>query len=95
MTLCLLLKIPPFIGPTCFLLVNDISRDSQVTSRAGYLVPLYMHFRHKLFYTIIIGSLVLSPLRPIVPHVPYANSLFHAFTHRFLRPVVPSSRGLL
>ena len=53
----------------------------------------YMHSRHKLFYTIIIGSLLQSSLHPIVPHASYTNTLFHALllVRSSGRPVVRSS----
>ena len=99
-TLSLLLETPPFIGPTSSLLVNCITSDQYVTSGAGYLVPSYMHFRHKLFYTIIIGSRIRSYLRPVVPHAPYTNTLFHALLIGFSipssrSPFVPSSHLLI
>ena len=59
MTLSLLTETPPFIGPTGSLLVNCITRDRYVTS--GFYTS----------YTIIIGSLVPSSLRPFVPLYKY------------------------
>ena len=66
-TLSLLLETLPFTGPTSSLLVNYIPRDRHVTSGCRISRPLVHTFLTLTFYTIIIGSVVPSSLRPVVP----------------------------
>ena len=88
-TLSLLLEIPPFIGPTSSLLVNNISHDRYVTSSCRISRPLIHTFLTLTFYPIIIGSAGPSSLCSIVPHNPFTNTLFHAL---LIGSAVPSSR---
>ena len=90
-TLSLLLKTPPLIGPTNSPLVNYIPRDRYVTSGCRISRPLVHTFLTLIFYAIIIGSLGPSSLHSVVPRNPFYKYVISCITHRIRRPFVPLS----